>query len=379
MVANKGKGPASSKKPPTSSTKATEDGGTPTVALKTNAATTPVDIQFHKDLWGLWRHYLTYMLSVLIHECLSSQQELSGGCNIATPERDAGDCLNNGHSQEGEARDQTSLPTSPSKMERMGKSPGTTREEERQTPPPSPLQVHGPQEQVRPRETTPGFLPPSKRREATALEEAECKGCLSVLWSQCEGCVVCPLVPVQGMFECPLVPVVDEEDGEEERGLGRKYGYPTVPGEVDYRANIKLTLLISLPKHTPVDPPLTLEATPPTTLGDRTIPMAFLPTLSPRDLLITLDPYIIKHLPMVTRGPHVVTSPNGREWICCIFWFSYLVIYIYPNGLYLVLAYLCVIESFENLNLFSVLEKQSEGFRSLPSNVFGWFARPNIS
>ena len=59
MVANKGKGPASSKKPPTSSTKATEDGGTPTVALKTNAATTPVDIQFHKDLWGLWRHYLT--------------------------------------------------------------------------------------------------------------------------------------------------------------------------------------------------------------------------------------------------------------------------------------------------------------------------------
>ena len=128
------------------------------------------------------------------------------------------------------------------------------------------------------------------------------------------------------------------------------------------QANIKLTLLISLPKHTPVDPPLTLEATPPTTLGDRTIPMAFLPTLSPRDLLITLDPYIIKHLPMVTRGPHVVTSPNGREWICCIFWFSYLVIYIYPNGLYLVLAYLCVIESFENLNLFSVLEKQCRCF-----------------
>ena len=29
-----------------------------------------------------------------------------------------------------------------------------------------------------------------------------------------------------------LFPIrVDEEDGEEERGLGRKYGYPTVPGE----------------------------------------------------------------------------------------------------------------------------------------------------
>ena len=83
------------------------------------------------------------------------------------------------------------------------------------------------------------------------------------------------------------------------------------------QANIKLTLLISLPKHTLVDPPPTLEATPPTILEDRTIPMAFLPTLSPGDLLITLDPLIIKHLPMVTRGLRVVTSPNGREWICC--------------------------------------------------------------
>ena len=44
MVANKGKGPALSKKPPTSSTKVTEDGDTPTVALRTNAATTPVDM-----------------------------------------------------------------------------------------------------------------------------------------------------------------------------------------------------------------------------------------------------------------------------------------------------------------------------------------------
>ena len=37
-------------------------------------------------------------------------------------------------------------------------------------------------------------------------------------------------------------------------------------------------------------------------------------------------------------------------------------IYMYPNGLYLVLAYLCVIESFENMNSFSVLEKQCMHF-----------------
>ena len=35
---------------------------------------------------------------------------------------------------------------------------------------------------------------------------------------------------------------------------------------------------------------------------------------------------------------------------------------MYPNGLYLVLAYLCVIESFENMNSFSVLEKQCVRF-----------------
>eukprot|EP00731_Ephydatia_muelleri_P012989 Em0007g299a len=43
MVANKGKGPALSKKTPTSSTKVIEDKGTPVVAFNTNAATTPVD------------------------------------------------------------------------------------------------------------------------------------------------------------------------------------------------------------------------------------------------------------------------------------------------------------------------------------------------
>ena len=38
---------------------------------------------------------------------------------------------------------------------------------------------------------------------------------------------------LENVHICPIR--VDEEDGEEERGLGRKYGYPTVPGEVDYR------------------------------------------------------------------------------------------------------------------------------------------------
>ena len=110
-------------------------------------------------------------LSVLIriHECLSSQQKLSGGCNIATPERDAGDCLNNGHSQEGEARDQTSLPTSPSKMERMGKSPGTAREEERQTPLASPWTPRAGQAKG-----DHAWVPTPL--EATALEEAEVSG-----------------------------------------------------------------------------------------------------------------------------------------------------------------------------------------------------------
>ena len=40
---------------------------------------------------------------------------------------------------------------------------------------------------------------------------------------------------LENVYIC-LFPIrVNEEDGEEERGLGRKYGYPTVPGEVDYR------------------------------------------------------------------------------------------------------------------------------------------------
>ena len=42
MVANKGRGPTSLKKPPTSSTKITAAGGAPTPALKLTAATTPV-------------------------------------------------------------------------------------------------------------------------------------------------------------------------------------------------------------------------------------------------------------------------------------------------------------------------------------------------
>eukprot|EP00731_Ephydatia_muelleri_P004079 Em0002g255a len=93
------------------------------------------------------------------------------------------------------------------------------------------------------------------------------------------------------------------------------YGYPPPPLQgngFSHMANIKLTLLISLPKHTPVDPPPTLEATPPTILEDRTIPMAFLPTLSLGYLLFTLDPLIIKLLPMVTRGLRVATSLNDK-------------------------------------------------------------------
>ena len=52
-----------------------------------------------------------------------------------------------------------------------------------------PLQVHGPQEQVRPRETTPGFLPPSRRRpwkrqrsvERNLTRSCPCHACLKRL------------------------------------------------------------------------------------------------------------------------------------------------------------------------------------------------------
>ena len=77
MVANKGKGPALSKKTPTSSTKVIEDKGTPVVAFNTNAATTPVDTT--QGSMGFVE--ALFDRSVLVHKCLSSQQGLSGGCN----------------------------------------------------------------------------------------------------------------------------------------------------------------------------------------------------------------------------------------------------------------------------------------------------------
>ena len=49
---------------------------------------------------------------------------------------------------------------------------------------------------------------------------------------------------LKNVYIC-LFPIrVDEEDGEEERGLGRKYGYPTVPGEVDYRVRCGMVMMV---------------------------------------------------------------------------------------------------------------------------------------
>ena len=116
--------------------------------------------------------------SVLICECLPSQQKLSGASNIAAPDRDERDCPRDGQSQEREARDQTSSPTSPPIMEgtRWRKSPETAREG-RPLPLTHPNQ--GPQEWVgqgRPRRVpTPlksgGNL--ADEDEEAALEEAE--------------------------------------------------------------------------------------------------------------------------------------------------------------------------------------------------------------
>ena len=159
---------------------------------------------------------MTYMLSVLIRECLSSQWDLSGGCNIATPERDAGECPRDGHSQEGEARDQlANIPNKDGwnrKVTRDSKGGGKTN------PIPHPLCTSkDPKSGSGQRRPRPSPYPPRKRREygrrGAALEEAEVSGeepnqvlplsrtskirdVLCVLWSQCKGCVVCPLVPM---------------------------------------------------------------------------------------------------------------------------------------------------------------------------------------
>eukprot|EP00731_Ephydatia_muelleri_P007186 Em0003g1434a len=98
MVANNGKRPALTKKPPTSLTMATEVHGVPC----------PTTVDTTQDLRGL-----LFGRSVLICECLPSQQKLSGASNIASPDRDERDCPRDGQSQEREAQDQTSSPTSP--------------------------------------------------------------------------------------------------------------------------------------------------------------------------------------------------------------------------------------------------------------------------
>ena len=156
MVANKGKGPAPSKKPPTSSAKVVEDKSTPVVAFNANAATTPVETA--QGSMGFVE--ALFDQSVLMHKCLSSQQGLSGGCNFATAEGDDGNHPRDGIHQEGEARNTTSSPLSPTEVdEGTRSSPGTAVGVGRQHPP---MHVQGRPEWVRARETTPRSLPPSK-------------------------------------------------------------------------------------------------------------------------------------------------------------------------------------------------------------------------
>ena len=156
MVANKGKGPAPSKKPPTSSAKVVEDKSTPVVAFNANAATTPVETA--QGSMGFVE--ALFDQSVLMHKCLSSQQGLSGGCNFATAEGDEGNHPRDGIHQEGEARNTTSSPLSPTEVdEGTRSSPGTAVGVGRQHPP---MHFQGRPEWVRAWETTPRSLPPSK-------------------------------------------------------------------------------------------------------------------------------------------------------------------------------------------------------------------------
>ena len=92
----------------------------------------------HKDLWGLWRHYLTEVFSCINVYPL---KDVSGGCNTATPERDERDHSGDVLHQVGEARNQTSSPVSPTEVEEGTRtSPGTARGEGRQN---TPMHVQG--------------------------------------------------------------------------------------------------------------------------------------------------------------------------------------------------------------------------------------------
>ena len=95
-----------------------------------------------------------------MHKCLSSQHGLSGGCNSATTEKDERDHPGDGLHQEGEARNKTSSPISPTEVDEGTRSlPERAMGEGRQNPP---MHVQGRPEWVRARETTPRSLPPSK-------------------------------------------------------------------------------------------------------------------------------------------------------------------------------------------------------------------------
>ena len=176
-VANKGKGPAPSKKPPTSSAKVVEDKSTPVVAFNTNAATTPVETA--QGSMGFVE--ALFDQRVLMHKCLSSQQGLSGGCNFATAEGDEGNHPRDGIHQEGEARNTTSSPLSPTEVnEGTRSSPGTAVGVGRQHPPharprtPRVGQGTGDHAQVPTPLKTGGNM--ADEKEAAALEKAEVSG-----------------------------------------------------------------------------------------------------------------------------------------------------------------------------------------------------------
>ena len=176
MVANKGIGPAPSKKPPTSSTKDVEDKSTPVVAFNTNAAMTPVETT--QGSMGFVE--ALFDRSALMHKCLSSQQGLSGGCYSATTQRDERDHPGDGLHQEGEARYKTSSPLSPTEVDKGTiSSRRTAMGEGRQNPPCMSKDAQSGLGHGRPR---PGPYPletggsMADEEEAAALEKAEVSG-----------------------------------------------------------------------------------------------------------------------------------------------------------------------------------------------------------